>query len=111
VTVSITTTAPTAQLRAPLGHGNRIFYAMLLPGLVGIFLTVGSRKRAARGVRLLSFMAVLGLSTMWLVACGGGSGGGASSNPGTPQGTYTITINATTGTVHGTAASVTLTVN
>ena len=111
VTVSITTTAPTAQLRAPLGHGNRIFYAMLLPGLVGIFLTVGSRKRAARGVRLLSFMAVLGLSTMWLVACGGGSGGGASSNPGTPQGTYTITINATTGTVHGTAATVTLTVN
>ena len=111
VMVSITTTAPTAQLRAPLGHGNRIFYAMLLPGLFGIFLTVGSRKRAARGVRLLSFIVVLGLSTMWLVACGGGSGGGGSSNPGTPQGTYTITINATTGTVQGTAATVTLTVN
>jgi subtilase family serine protease len=91
VTVSITTTAPTAQLRAPLGHGNRIFYAMLLPGLVGIFLTVGSRKRAARGVRLLSFIVVLGLSTMWLVTCGGGSGGGGSrslsgiDSPGAPN--------------------------
>jgi subtilase family serine protease len=111
VMVSITTMAPTAQLRAPLGRGNRIFYAMLLPGLFGIFLTVGSGKRAARGVRILSFIVVLGLSTMWLAACGGGGGGGGIGNPGTPKGTYPIIINATTGIVQGTAATVTLTVN
>ena len=109
VMVSITTMAPTAQLRAPLGRGNRIFYAMLLPGLFGIFLTAGSRKRTARGVRILSFIVVLGLSTMWLASCGGSSSG--SGNTGTPPGFYPITIKATTGTVQGTAATVNLTVS
>ncbi len=111
-TVSITTTAPTSgRLRAPLGHGNGILYAMLLPGLVGIFLTFGSRKSRTRSLRLLSFVVVLGLSTIWLASCGGGSGGSSTGNPGTPQGMYTITVNATTGTVQGTAATVMLTVN
>ena len=110
VTVSIQTMAPTAQLHEPLRRGNQIFYAMLLPGLLGIVLTLGSRERSARGVRLLSLIVVLGLSTMWLAACGGGGGGGIS-NPGTPKGTYTVTVNATTGTVPGTPATITLTVN
>jgi subtilase family serine protease len=110
VMVSITTMAPTAQLRAPIGRGNRIFYAMLLPALFGIALTAGSKKRAARGVRLLSFIVVLGFSTMWLASCGGSSSG-SSGNPGTPAGFYPITINATTGIVQGTAATVNLTVS
>ncbi len=111
-TVSITTMAPTSgQLHRPLDRGNRIFYAMLLPGLFGIFFTVGSRKRAARAMRLLSFIVVLGLSTVWLAACGGGSSKGPG-NPGTPQGTYTVTVNATDRTVQAaTAATITLTVN
>jgi len=111
-TVSIQTTAPSSsQLRSPLGRGNRTFLAMLLPGLFGIVLTVGSRKRAARCMRLLSFMVVLGLSTMWLASCGGGGSSGPS-NPGTPAGTYPIQINAKTPAgVSGTAGTVTLTVS
>jgi subtilase family serine protease len=112
-TVSIMTTAPSSgQLRSPFGRGNRTFLAMLLPGLFGLVFTMGSRKRAARCMRLLSFMVVLGFSTMWLASCGGGSGGG-TSNPGTPAGTYPVVVNAQTaaGIKAGTAANITLTVN
>jgi hypothetical protein len=73
----------------------RIFYAALLPGVLGIMFTAGSRKRSLRGMRLLGLIVALGFSTLWLGSCGGGGGG--NSNPGTPTGTYTITINATTG--------------
>jgi hypothetical protein len=118
VTVSITTTAPTSgQLRKPLDRGNRILYAIVLPGLFGVIFTLGSskttvsKKRAARVVRLLSFIVVLGFSTMWLASCGGSSGGGGGGNPGTPAGTYPITINSTTGTTQGTAGTITLTVS
>ncbi|MGA7575076.1 MAG: protease pro-enzyme activation domain-containing protein [Terriglobales bacterium] len=113
VTVSIKTTAPsTSQLRKPLNHGSGpgYLYALLIPGLFGIVFTMGSRKNGTRGLRVLSLIVVLGATTMFLASCGGSSGGG-SSNPGTPQGTYTVNVNATTGTVAGTAATVTLTVN
>ncbi len=106
-TVSITTTPPSSsQPRASLGRGNGIFYAMLLPGLFGIFLTVGSRKRAARAARLLSFIVVLGLSTLWLAACGS-----SSHNPGTPAGSYMVVVSATAAGVTEKAATITLTVN
>jgi subtilase family serine protease len=94
VTVSLTTTAPTAQLRPPLGR-SRLFYALLLPGLFGFVFVAGSRTR---GIRLLSLIVVLGFSTLWLGACGGGSSTNTNpTNPGTPKGTYTVTISATTG--------------
>ena len=93
VTVTLATTPPTAQLRPPLG-GARIFYALLLPGLFGVVLVAGSRKR---GLRLLCLIVVLGFSTMWLGSCGGNSTNSNPTNPGTPKGTYTVTIGATTG--------------
>ena len=93
VTMSIATTAPVTQLRSPLGRGSRIFYALLLPGLFGILFAGGSRTR---GVRLLGLIVVLGFSTLWLGACGGSSSN-SQKNPGTPAGTYTITVSATTG--------------
>jgi subtilase family serine protease len=97
VTLSLVTTAPTTgQLRPPLERGTRIFYAMLLPGLFGIVFAAGSRNR---GLRLLSLIMVLGFSTLWLGSCGGSGGGGTKTvtNPGTPAGSYVVTINATTG--------------
>jgi hypothetical protein len=97
VTLNLVTTAPTTgQLRPPLERGTRIFYAMLLPGLFGIVFVAGSRTR---GVRLLSLIVVLGFSTLWLGSCGGSGGGGTKTvtNPGTPAGSYVVTINATTG--------------
>jgi hypothetical protein len=94
VTVTLGTTAPTTQLRPPLG-GNRIFYALLLPGLFGIVFAAGSRTR---GLRLLSLIVILGFSTLWLGSCGGGSSTTTNpANPGTPANTYIVTIGATTG--------------
>jgi len=100
VAINLVTTAPTAQLRPPLGGGSRIFYALLLPGLFGIVLAAGSRTR---GLRLLSLIVVLGFSTLWLGSCSGSGGGGTKTppNPGTPAGTYTVTISATTGAPTG----------
>jgi subtilase family serine protease len=93
VTVILQTTPATSQLRLPFG-GSRIFYALLLPGLFGIVLAAGSRTR---GLRLLSLILVLGFSTLWLGACGSSGGNNTPKNPGTPPGTYALTIKATTG--------------
>jgi len=107
VTLNITTTAPTGELRPPLGHGSPIFYALLLPGLFGMVFLGGSRTR---GARLLSLIVVLGFSTLWLSDCGGSSNS-SQKNPGTPAGSYSIVVNATTATpTGGTALTGTFTV-
>ncbi len=93
VTITLQTTPPTSHLR-PFG-GSRIFYAMLFPGLFGIVFAAGSRPR---GVRTLCLIAALTCSTLWFGACGGSSSNNSTlPNPGTPTGTYTVTISATTG--------------
>jgi hypothetical protein len=112
VTLNLVTTAATAQSRPPFRRASHVFYALLLPSLFGIVLLGGSRTR---GVRLLSLIVVLGVSTLWLGACGGGSNS-SQKNPGTPAGSYQITVNATTaGPVlianTGTPLTITLTVN
>jgi len=94
VTLSIRTTAPSSAMRNDRHSG--IFFAALLPGLLGIVFTFGSRKRLARGVQMLSLVFVLGMSTMWMASCGGSSSGGGGGGSGTPTGTYAITVNATT---------------
>lgn len=105
--LTITTTAPTAQMRRPLGTGRGIFFAALLPGLLGIVFTAGSRKRATRGLRFLSLIVVLGFSTMWLASCSSNSS--STSNPGTPPGSYVVTVNATTGGANPVTATTTVT--
>ncbi|HLW83707.1 MAG TPA: S53 family peptidase [Candidatus Sulfotelmatobacter sp.] len=106
VTLSVTTLGPTGQLRQPLTGGKAIFYAALLPGLLGIVFTAGSRKRAARGIRFLSLMMVLGFSTLWLGACSSNS---SNKTPGTPPGSYALTVLATTGGTVPVTASTTVT--
>lgn len=96
VSFTITARAPVAELRPPLDRGMRIFYAALLPGLLGILFTAGSGKRSLGGMRLLGLIVALGFSTLWLSSCGG-SGNSSNTDPGTPPGTYTMTVNATTG--------------
>ena len=95
VSFQITTTAPTAKLQRPFDRGTGVIYAALLPGLLGITFTFSSRKRSRRSVRILGMIVVLGISTLWLGSCGGNNSG--NGNPGTTKGSYTITINATTG--------------
>ncbi len=103
VSFHITTAAPTAKLERPADRAMRIFYAALLPGLLGIVFIAGSRKRSLRGLKLLGFIIVIGLSTVWMSSCGGGSSAGPS-NPGTPPGTYTINVS---GASNGATASTT----
>ncbi|HEV2399877.1 MAG TPA: protease pro-enzyme activation domain-containing protein [Candidatus Sulfotelmatobacter sp.] len=104
----ITTTAPTAQLHRPMDHNRGIFFAMLFPAFLGIMFTMGPVRR--RSVRLLALVMALGFSTLWIASCGGSSGSG-TKNPGTPVGSYTITVNATTGGASPVTGQTTFTLN
>jgi hypothetical protein len=109
VTLNIATMAPTAQLRPPFGRSSGLFYAALLPGLLGI---VAMRGRKG-GVRMLSLLiVVLGFSALGMSACGN-STNSSNKNPGTPKGSYTVKISAATSgsTPVGNSTQVTLTVN
>ncbi len=107
-TLTIATTAPSARLHR--SHRSGIFYALLIPGFLGFASMTRNKKRTLRRVRFLSLIAVLALSTIWMPACGGGSS--TPSNPGTPAGTSTITVTATTGgttpLTHPTAVTLTV---
>ncbi len=94
-TLTIATMAPSARLdKDPFGHRHMLLYALLLPGFLGLVVAAGNRKRTSRGARLLSFIAVLALSVLWMPGCGGG-GNSTPSNPGTPAGSSTVTVTAT----------------
>ena len=99
VSFHITTTPANAAMLRPsnANGGSRLLYAALLPGLLGLMFTAGSRRRSLRSIRFLALIVALGCSTMWLSSCGGGSGGGGGSSGGTPKGNYQITVNATSG--------------
>jgi subtilase family serine protease len=110
VTLTIKTTAPRAELIDPLGRNRGVFYAVLLPGLLGMFAVSLPRKSRAQGISALNLLALLAISTLWMGACGGGS---SNKDPGTPKGTYTVVVMATTGgsAPITTKANVLLTVN
>ncbi len=96
VSFNITTTPPTVGSLQHSNRGTRIFYAALLPGLLGVMFTAGARLRSMQGMRLLGLIVVLGFSTLWLASCGGSNNTVASG--GTPKGSYTITVKGTSGT-------------
>ncbi len=108
VSFMIQTTAPTAAAVRPLGRGTGVLYAVLFPGLIGVLFTVGSRRRALSGMRLVSLIALLGFSTLWLGSCSG-SNSSSTSNGGTTPGPYQVTVNATTSS--GDSGSATFTLN
>jgi subtilase family serine protease len=95
VTLTISTTAPTAKLLRLLNRGQSIFYAVLFPGLLGIVATIGSRKRSLGVFSILALIVLLSLSALWMSSCGGGSS--TPKDPGTPSGNSNIVVNATTG--------------
>jgi len=115
ITVTVSTTAPSSatpgKRRAPPAFyfaPVRLFapmeerpFAVLLLGLLAFasLRAAGPVRRLRRKqFRLGLVVATLGVLTLLLIACGGGGGGGGTKNPGTPEGTYSLTI---TGTLSG----------
>jgi subtilase family serine protease len=92
VTLTISTTAA-SDLRWPqLGRHKQLFYALLLPGFLGV-VSMSGRRRTWRGLRLLGLIVILALPALWL-ACSSSSS--TPSSPGTPTGTSMVTVTATT---------------
>ncbi len=96
VVLNISTTAPSAFLTRP-----QAFYAAWLPftglGLVGMIVMAAPRKRRRAVLFLVSLLLISVLPL--LVGCGGSSVTPGPPNPGTPKGTSTITVTATSGNV------------
>jgi hypothetical protein len=82
------------QARPPLGP----IYAVWLPVTGLAFLGLGLGKRARGTGRILGGLGLLVLLTLLLLqpACGGSSS--STTTTGTPAGTYTVVITATSGT-------------
>jgi hypothetical protein len=105
VMMNATTTAPTASLRRPGRPFSFNFsYAFMLP-LTGFLFCCNTGWDAAhkRRRKKKSHLSVIGLLLllMGLSSCGGGLVGNNSvtARPGTPSGTYNITVTATSGSI------------
>jgi hypothetical protein len=111
VTLTITTTAPSAALASPPGttRSHPLYAAWMgfpVLALVGIG-SVGRRSRQRKLACLLFCAMLSGLVALQLGCSGSTSGGG--QNGGTPAGTYTVNITATSGsTQHSSSVSVTV---
>jgi hypothetical protein len=117
VTLTVQTTAAVVVSTHPFSS-KRGFYAVWL-WLPGLMLTVcgGMRNRghlrgSARWFSVIAFTALI----VFLIACGGGlqGGGTAVGNPGTPAGSYNMTVTAAMNSAPGSptkTADVTLTIN
>lgn len=100
-TLTVQTTAPkTSSLEGPVRGAALLAFGFMLMG--GIFVAGGDSRN--RKVRLIVGALVLFAIFLPFVGCGGGGGGGGGgsgghSDPGTPAGTYTVTVTATSGTL------------
>jgi hypothetical protein len=103
-TVSVTTTAPSMIVPRtgppnwpPLTGVRLIFlllFALALPAILGRFRDAAKLPRP--GLALAPALALVLLTLAWVGGCGGG-GSSAPHNPGTPKGTSTLTVTATSG--------------
>lgn len=100
--LTVRTTAATTASLAPQSRG--IFFAMWLPigGLALLGTGFTSRKK-----KLWAFLfgCLLFSGLIFMAACGGssGGGGGGGGTPGTPAGSYTVTVTGTAGSLSHTA--------
>jgi hypothetical protein len=95
-TITITTTAPHVTMLQP--RQRPYYFALILGGglpMAGIFLLAAPRRR--RWSMLLGL--IVGLSLLTVPGCGGGGGSSHQQDPGTPTGSYTVTVTATGGTL------------
>jgi hypothetical protein len=102
VQINIKATAPHAQLKMPGNFRQTEWLAASVSTVFAGILLLGGPQKRRRWTTLLSLAVFAALLT--LPACGGGSnsggggGGGGQSDPGTPVGTSTVTVTATSGT-------------
>jgi hypothetical protein len=98
VTFTLATTAPVAAAR-------NIAVATFFLGFP-LAALVGLNRRTLLNLRRCALATLLLIFIVGLLSCGGGlqgNGGGGSGSPGTPAGTYTITVTAICGAVTHTA--------
>jgi subtilase family serine protease len=95
-TLTIATTAPSALFgRRRMNPGPQTPLMLLAIGLMGLLgLAFMCKTLASTGsLRWPAMAGVIVLATMGMASCGGG--GGSSGNPGTPPGSYQITVTGT----------------
>ncbi len=94
--LTINTTAPHhVAMNRPAGH---TLYAIGL--FAGVFLSALPGIRRRRLLLALLFLICAGM----IVSCGGGSGNSGFTDPGTPAGTYTVNVTATSSGITRTAS-------
>ena len=93
-TLTITTTASNAAtLQMPASHVSSPVYAILLPSFGVLVVVSARRRRLLRDVRFFTLLGLMALS-FGLVACGVGNHI-VALDLGTPAGSYTISVSAT----------------
>jgi hypothetical protein len=112
-TLTVATTSASAKLRpeGPFDSSSRWMSAggLAIAGLIGLVFTPRRTRPRNRQLRLLSWGFLL--ASLWLPVAGCGGNSSVPSNPDTPAGIYTISVNASDnagGPQH--VASITLTV-
>jgi hypothetical protein len=109
-TLTVTTTGPSGALAplqrtrpsGPLYAGWILLPAFALAGAGSTGLRLRRRRWIVTTPAFVLLIGLLGLQ----IAC---SSGGGPSNPGTPAGTYTVNINATSGSAsHSTSVNITV---
>jgi subtilase family serine protease len=94
ITLTILTSAPSARL-GPEFKGGTVFYALLIPGLLGVTLLSGKdNKRRLSRAHLLALTIGLVWVSLWVPACGGGGASSPPPEPGTPAGSTTVSVAA-----------------
>jgi uncharacterized repeat protein (TIGR03803 family) len=93
-TLTISTTATSAAWRGP-NIAHYLTYALLLPCFGMIFNFAACPTQLLRGSRVLGMLALVVLAA-GLTSCGSSSNGGNSGSSGTPAGTSTVTLTAST---------------
>jgi hypothetical protein len=92
-TLTLTTVAATSMLKSERPFGPWIpAGGLAIAGVMGLAIAPGRRRRWNRQLRLLSWWFLLASLSLAVVGCGGGNR--MPSNPGTPAGTYSISVSA-----------------